>query len=101
MQAATEGDIEMVRAYLALGVPIDACAEWAEIRWKIWGMDFCEYKSDTALVAACRNGYLELAEFLLENGADRNHSSCTKLNADATPVEAARRGGHWDNCFAF
>ena len=53
---ARNGDLDLVRAALAEGVPIDSVNQYGS----------------TALSMAASNGHLEVAEYLVQEGADPN-----------------------------
>ena len=84
-----------VKAALAAGVKVDACRQWTEIDYKVWGEKTWENNCDTALSMACSIGHLPLIKLLLSKGANPDHRVCNANEAcDYTPACIARRHGH-------
>jgi len=74
-KASTEGNLELVRRLLSEGADTEATTDPT---------------GSTPLMLACSGGYFQVAELLIENGADVNARNMTRQNA----LTMAARGGH-------
>ena len=81
-EAASEGNIEVVKQHLAAGTDVNAKANDPS---GIKGLH-----GSTPLHEAVDRGHKEIAEVLITNGADVN----AKMNGGASPLDYAAGGGH-------
>uniref|UniRef100_A0A670J3F5 Ankyrin repeat and KH domain containing 1 n=1 Tax=Podarcis muralis TaxID=64176 RepID=A0A670J3F5_PODMU len=82
MEAAQEGHLELVKYLLAAGINVTkgTCAN----------VHATTATGDTALTYACENGHTDVADVLLQAGADLEHES----EGGRTPLMKAARAGH-------
>lgn len=92
---ARSGNLTMVQALLAAGAKLEDTLEWEEDDERAYGSKEWTWKGDTALMAAAREGHVEVIKFLLEKGANRKHKCCyTENKFDDNCAAAARRCGN-------
>ena len=95
VQAALDGDTLAVKAQLDSGVAVDACGKWTETEEKMGGYDKSwDWNMDTALCMACGIGHLPLVQFLLDRGANPEHSACIQCDVHHSAAGLARQYGH-------
>lgn len=80
---ARKGDMQGVISLLAAGCNIESCSGWS--------FDGMVYDNDTALTAAARHGHVELVQFLIDCGADPNHTFFEKEEFFKSLQEAAAK----------
>uniref|UniRef100_A0A669QNQ2 K Homology domain-containing protein n=1 Tax=Phasianus colchicus TaxID=9054 RepID=A0A669QNQ2_PHACC len=83
MEAAQEGHLELVKYLLAAGDVHDIAFLGANVH-------ATTATGDTALTYACENGHTDVADVLLQAGADLEHES----EGGRTPLMKAARAGH-------
>jgi hypothetical protein len=89
----------MVEVLLELGVKVDESLQWEGKlnHLTVSEREIGEYEKswnwngDSALVAAAREGHLDVVTFLLKHGASKNHKSCYYFDEYDTPYDAAVR----------
>uniref|UniRef100_A0A803SSH6 Ankyrin repeat and KH domain containing 1 n=1 Tax=Anolis carolinensis TaxID=28377 RepID=A0A803SSH6_ANOCA len=82
MEAAQEGHLELVKYLLAAGI---------NTGWELGAnVHATTATGDTALTYACENGHTDVADVLLQAGADLEHES----EGGRTPLMKAARAGH-------
>jgi len=100
--AARKGDLGRVKAILDAAEAesvaqtkktINACAKWTEVEDKMGGLyeKSWEWDSDTALIAAAREGHVEVVLELLCRGADVSKKSCPLESVHETAVDAVKK----------
>ncbi len=102
--AARKGDLDRVKAILdadgernqtpaQMKKALNACAKWTEVEEKMNGLyeKSWEWDSDTALIAACRAGHVEVVLELLIRGADVSKKSCPEENVHETATDAVKK----------
>uniref|UniRef100_A0A8C3CVV0 Ankyrin repeat domain-containing protein 17 n=1 Tax=Cairina moschata TaxID=8855 RepID=A0A8C3CVV0_CAIMO len=83
MEAAQEGHLELVKYLLAAAYMLINTASGANVH-------ATTATGDTALTYACENGHTDVADVLLQAGADLEHES----EGGRTPLMKAARAGH-------
>lgn len=87
MKAIKEGDFKQVKTIFSRGVKINhkGCHP---------GYTKDGYMDSTPLHLACAEGHLEIAQFLLDNGADINSKQKGEYGYDNTPLFIAAQNGY-------
>lgn len=80
-EAAASGDIELAKICIDKGASVNEAVNWFY---------------DLPIYVAAENGHADMVEFLIKNGADKNHRRTTGISKGKSIAHAAAENGHVD-----
>ena len=92
---ARNGDLQgVLDEYARDPRQLEASGKWTEVQEKHGYDKQWTWNTDTALIAACRMGHLDIVNFLLSKGANVFASSCLSEDVHETALGIATKNNH-------